>query len=373
MKNFFIIFIISIFITEAKSQLLRKGHYLEGSFSIGPIFKHSPNIILPVNKLAPTLGAELAWEQRCDGSKYWHSLNNYPRLGLLFSFQDFRDSRLGWGIGMVPYVSARFFKFGPIEMFGRMGLGIGYISKKWDGYFNPMNNIIGSHLNSNAVFRIGFAIDAHKSFEIRPSFSFNHFSNGASQYPNLGINVMAFQLGILHKNNPLSKNDYLIPDSLPTRHKGIRFSAYSGLGIKEIGRTYRGPKYAVLLNSIEGGLFLKPTNVLKLGITHEYHQSEYDFFVHSSGNLSNNEGTKRANKFLFYVEDEILLGHISLIGQLGYYFNNAPEKLPFTRIGFRYYPLDSVKKSIAPFIGIRLKAHGITAEYFDLTIGVAIK
>jgi hypothetical protein len=28
---------------------------------------------------------------------------------------------------------------------------------------------------------------------------------------------------------------------------------------------------------------------------------------------------------------------------------------------------------LAPYIGVRLKAHAITAEYFDLTIGVAIK
>jgi hypothetical protein len=82
---------------------------------------------------------------------------------------------------------------------------------------------------------------------------------------------------------------------------------------------------------------------------------------------------QRANKYLFYIEDEILMGHISLIGQIGYYFNNAPVKLPFTRIGFRYYPLDPVKNRIAPYIGVRLKAHAITAEYFDLTIGMAIK
>ena len=369
---FFIVFLF--FIGQNYAQFLPKGQYFEAGFNIGKIYKHSPKIVIPLSELPPVLGAEFSWEQRCYGKKYWHSLSRFPRLGFIGNFQHFRDSRLGWGLGVMPFVSTRFFKAGPVEMFGRMAMGLAYVSERWDGYFNPQNNIIGSHWNSNVAFRIGFGIDVLKKIELRPSFSFTHYSNGASQYPNLGINVMSFHLGILYKNNPIAPVDIIRNFAdLPSRHKGPRFAVFTGLGMKEIGRTYRGPKYAILINSIEAGLFASRTNVLKFGLTHEYHQSEYDFYMHSSGAANRADAIQRANKYLFYIEDEILMGHISLVGQIGYYFNNAPVKLPFTRIGFRYYPLDPVKNRLAPYIGIRLKAHAITAEYFDLTIGVAIK
>jgi hypothetical protein len=356
------------------AQFLPKGQYLEGGFHIGRILKHTPKIVIPLNEIPVTMGGELTWEMRCYGKKYWHGLSRFPRMGFISNYFTFRDSRLGWGLGIMPYVSTRFFKLGPVEMFGRMGMGIGYVSEKWDGYFNPDNNLIGSHFNSNVAFRIGFGIEAHKNFEIRPSFSFSHFSNGSSQYPNMGINIMTFHLGILFKNNPVLLEDFVKdhPDK-PERHKGIRISAFGGLGLKEKGRTYRGPKFPITVLSVDAGLFVSRINVLKLGITHEFHHEEYEFHLHSTGELTHDVATRKANKFLFYVEDEILLGKIGLIGQIGYYFNNATEKFPFTRIGFRYYPLDPIKNSIVPYIALRLKSHGITAEYFDLTIGVAIK
>ena len=369
------LFIILILLpNNSYAQLLPKGNYIEGGIQIGRIYKHTAKIVIPVNELPPVLGGELSWEMRCFGQKYWHSLSRFPRLGFIGNFNAFRDPRLGWGVGIMPFVSMRFFKIGPVEMYGRMGMGLGYVSEKWDGYFNPMNNLIGSHVNSNVSFRLGLGIEAHKKFDIRPSFSFTHFSNGASQYPNLGINVMSFHLGLLFKNSPVELCDFVHNhENMPKRHKGIRLAAYAGLGMKEIGRTYRGPKYAVTVASLEAGMYVTVNNVLKLGATHEYHQSEYDFYTHSSGDLNFEAATRKANKFLFYLEDEILMGHFSLIGQVGYYFNNPTQKLPFTRIGFRYYPLDPVKKSVVPYIGIRLKSHAITAEYFDLTIGVAIK
>jgi len=355
------------------AQILPKGQYIEGGFNIGRIYKHTNNIVLPIKDFPPTLGVELTWEMQTYGKQYWHKLSGFPRVGLIGSFQHFRDERLGWGYGFMPFISLRFFKIGSVEMFGRFAMGLGYVSKHWDEYSNPLNNLVGSHINNNTGIRLGFGIEAHRNWEIRPSFSFTHYSNGAAQYPNLGTNVMSFNLGILYKHNPVLPEDYNHSnDNMPERHKGPRFSIFAGLGMKEIGRTYRGPKYAITVTSADVGLFTGRNNILKLGLTHEYHSAEYAFFMNNGG-YNQNFAQQKANKFLFYVEDEILMGHFSLVGQIGYYFNNAPEPLPFVRLGYRYYPLNPTKHRFAPFVGLRLKAHGITADYIDLTVGVAIR
>lgn len=372
MKIFFTLILSICCYLYSFAQILPKGQYFEAGFNVGKIYKHSPKIVIPLSELKPVLGAELTWEMKTFGKKHWNQLNGYPRLGFIYSFQDFRDERLGWGMGLMPFVSGRFFKIGPVELFGRMAMGISYVSKHYDAYTNPENNIIGSHINSNVAFRLGLGIDVHKKIELRPSFSFTHYSNGASQFPNLGINVMSFHLGVLYKDNPITEEDKIKHEKSAPKKGKVIFNPVFGIGIKEIGRTYRGPKFPVILSSLEAGLFLSRNNMFKIGVTHEYNASDYAFINNNVGGTSQS-AVEKANRFLFYIDDEISLGHISIIGQIGYYFNNAPVKLPFTRIGFKVYPLDPVKNRIAPYIGLRLKAHAITAEYFDLIFGCLIR
>jgi len=58
-----------LFCTGTDAQFMPKGHYLEGSFHYGAIFKHSPRIVIPVNQLPPILGGEISWEYQTTEKK----------------------------------------------------------------------------------------------------------------------------------------------------------------------------------------------------------------------------------------------------------------------------------------------------------------
>lgn len=364
--------ILFLCITTLVCAQVPKGNYFEAGLHFGHVLKHTSKIIIPISQIRHAYGAELSWEAHTYGKKVWQEVGKYPRMGFVLSFQDFGDARLGWGLGIMPHINLRFFKKDWFEMYGRLALGFSYVSKRFDSYSNPENNIIGSHINNNTGIRIGFGMDVGKHLQIRPSFSFTHYSNAAAQFPNLGINVTSFHLGFMYKNNPIAPEDYIRNSELPKRLKFVQFSISSGGGIKEVGRTLRGPKFFTMVMSIDAGLFLVRNNRLKLGLTHEYNPSLQAFYRHNGG-YTEQEINRIAHGVLFYVEDEILLGHLGLIAQIGYYATRPTVKFPFTRIGFRYYPLDPLKHRLAPYIGLRLKSHMITAEYFDLTIGVAIR
>ncbi len=71
---------------------------------------------------------------------------------------------------------------------------------------NNRNIVIGSHINTKIVFR------AEKEFSLSANNHLNlgigvcHFSNGAYQTPNLGINFLLFNLGYSYiKTTPLKK------------------------------------------------------------------------------------------------------------------------------------------------------------------------
>ncbi len=355
-----------------QAQQAWKGHYFEASSHIGAILKHRSFIRIETSELPPTYGAELSWEFNTSGQHYWHQMSGFPRLGVALSYQNFRDSRLGWGLGVMPHITLRFFKYKRIEMFGRLAMGIGYVSNHFDSYFNPDNNIIGSHFNNNTGIRLGFDVEATRHLSIRPTFSFTHYSNAASQHPNLGINVMSFHLGLLYKPQPLEESDYRSDHDLPEKHTGPTFCISTAIGVNEIARTYRGPKFPILVSSVEGGLFLSRNNRLKLGLTHEYHPSRTAFLL-NNGTTPNPEANWAGQRFLMYLGDEVLMGRLGLTAELGYYLYNAPIPFPFTRLGIRVYPLDPLKHRLAPYIGIRMKSHNIVAEFFDITIGCAIQ
>lgn len=371
-NHFFSILFLLLGTYSLSAQDALKGHYFEASGHIGSILKHRSFIRIQTQELAPTLGLELSWESNTFGKKYWHEMSGFPRMGVALSFQNFRDARLGWGLGIMPHLTFRIFKYKRLEMFSRVAMGFGYLSNHFDSYSNPDNNIVGSHINNNTGFRFGFDFEASKKLSLRPSFSFTHYSNAASQQPNLGINVLSFHLGVLYKHNPLAPADYKSQHDPIKKHEGPTFCISTGYGINEIARTYRGPKFPVIISTIEGGLFLSRNNRLKLGFTHEYHPSKTAFWL-NNGVLSTQEANWTAQRFLFFIGDEVLMGHLGLTAELGYYFYNAPLSFPYTRIGVRIYPLDPLKHRIAPYIGIRLKSHNIVAEFFDITIGCAIQ
>ena len=77
----------------------------------------------------------------------------------------------------------------------KIGIGLGYVEKIFDANTNNRNIVIGSHINTKIVFR------AEKEFTLSENNHFNlgvgvcHFSNGAYQTPNLGINFLLFNMG----------------------------------------------------------------------------------------------------------------------------------------------------------------------------------
>jgi len=370
--RFFSIFLLISFLSfsQLRGQHKWQGHGLELGVHIGKIFKHSPKIIFPLDSLPITWGMDLAWEYRLSGNKYWHKPSGFPKMGVVLSFQNFGDERLGFGVGLMPYLSCRFFKKGPVEMFGRLAMGISYLSNYYDAWSNPLNNIIGSNINNNTAIRLGFAIQASPHLEIKPSFSFTHYSNGASQFPNLGINVMSFHLGFLLKS-PRTDSIVLEKVAQIQRQKGLRYGFSFGLGMKEIGRTYRGPKYPVANFQFDMGMFTGKLNLVKIGLGYEHFFSDYFFAKHAG--LSESQAQWSATRIMFYVEDEYLFGPLSLSAQAGYYFVNPPIALPFLRFGIKYYFKDPIFSSWSPYLGLRLKAHGITAEYFEFVLGFCLK
>lgn len=138
---------------------------------------------------------ELSVQQKTFGTKTWHQLLNYPAVGVTVLYSGLGGMpEIGSIFGAYPYMSFNFLKSKKNMLNARLGVGIGYATKKWDAQTNPKNTFLGSHVN--ALFSINFEYSRLLSDRWQLSFytGMTHMSNGGSRCPNNGINLWQFGL-----------------------------------------------------------------------------------------------------------------------------------------------------------------------------------
>lgn len=348
----------------------RKGWYIEGSTHIGSAFKHRSTITIDFPDWS--YGVEINLERKTYGTKFWHERCGFPRWGVALSYHYTGNAQqMGHGIAILPNVTIDFFRKKHWRFFGRLGVGLGIITKPYNRIHNPLNNMVGSYLNNSTSLRVGMAINLHPQWELRPSATFTHYSNAASTLPNLGINIPSFQLGLCYRPNPIMKEDYTYAEEKITRSKRVQFSALITTGLREIFSS-NGPKYPVWQTSFDVGLFLSPNNRLKVGLEYDYIAAFYAFNKHK-GVYSSKDLHWQASRLTLFLADEIFIGRFSINAQVGVYLTQNMNQLwPISiRVAARYYLVNPYKNTPAPFLTVTMKAHKMTAEYFSVGAGIA--
>lgn len=348
------------------AQSWPEGLWLRGSALLGRHIKHREIIQLPLGSYRPW-AAELAFEYQSWGARAWEEEAKYPRLGLALSHYELGNPNLGRAWGAVPYVALDFLRRERFRCGASIGFGIGYVTETFSLNSNPDNLLIGRHWNNQTIFRFQAEFALSEQFWLASLLTFNHYSNGSSQFPNLGLNTISFGLGLAYSPKKQPPNRKL--DSLPPYHKGLLYGLYAQWGPRASSTT-GGPKFSTWLLGAELGYSLNRRHSLKLGFEYEYLGSSAAF--ENSFLLEEEEARARgaAQRLLYYIGDEWRIGRLSFSGHLGSYLLGLGQA-PFflhSRIALRYY-LRPQRKRISPYLTASLKAHQITAEYFGFGLG----
>ena len=133
---------------------------------------------------------EISVQHATFGRKSWQSKSNYPAVGVSFIYTGLGGlPQIGRAFAMTPYISFNLLKSRKNQLNTRLGVGLGYLTEKFDAKENPKNTFIGSNLNA----AINISLEYNRFITNRLSLSafvgFTHFSNGAKRAPNNGINI----------------------------------------------------------------------------------------------------------------------------------------------------------------------------------------
>lgn len=347
---------------------------LEMASEVGAIYAHTPKFKQKIDEAS--FGLQFDLVNRHNGRKNWHHLFRGPSSGFQFSFQRFGNNDVfGEAFAIIPHVTFPIVKGKRWGFDFRMGGGIGYVTKRYEEVTNPKNVVIGSYVNSAILFQPMLHYVASPRVRAFAGFAFTHYSNGASQFPNLGINLMAFKAGVsIIPSQKLPEEPNFKPKKEIPIDKRFHLKLSMAVGRRE-AMGFGGPKYPVYMAMLEGGRAISRTHRMTAGICFEY-RTDIVKFVELSDlqDYKDVDPIKESQRWSVTVGDELLMGKLGFSAQVGVYLHK-PLNLPspyYFRLGLRYYLLDPEKHRYLPHLGVYLKSHTANAEYFGFGFGMSM-
>ena len=139
---------------------------------------------------------ELSLDQVTFGRKSWQSKSNYPVVGVSFLYTGIGEMpEIGRAFAIIPHMTFNCLKSKRNQINFKFGLGVGYLTQKYDRVDNPKNTFVGSHVNAAINLAVDYSFMITNRLGVSAFIGFTHFSNGSSRTPNNGINIAHAGLG----------------------------------------------------------------------------------------------------------------------------------------------------------------------------------
>ena len=318
-------------IDKSKNGFFSKYH-LDYNISQGFLLSHHP-IMRPMVTDHFSMN-ELCISRKPDFSKGWQRNFNGPRVGISLFYSNLQSPILGNAFALFPSID-----FPLIRNSNRLslqsGIGLGYLTEKYDMENNFQNIAIGSHLNATISLKLKFRLRVTDNILLYTGPGLIHFSNGSTRFPNLGINLAHWHLGFdLSKNNTIKRSPEisLEQDEGFSREKKLRTSLTGG--VRQIVPIGSDLHYSINLNSI---VFTKASRKLfyLYGIDLFYNTSIRARKLRDSANrIKNIENLKGGLSGGIALE----MGELLFSTQMGFYFldkHNLDGNI-YHRLGFLY-------------------------------------
>lgn len=360
----FISFFLFSFISVASVRFDQNDstkYIIETKLHYGFVLSHHKNMSYLTTGHFP--GFEINIGKQTNGEQKWQPLYKYPVMGLAFWYADLANpDMLGSAQAFYPYLNFHLVQDHSFLLNYRFGIGLGYLTKKFDRLDNYKNIAIGSHLNVTINMFYEFQWKVFKRLIFSGSLGITHFSNGAFKAPNLGLNIPTAAVGVSYLfssdmrkiNLQGSKNQHGIDNK-------IQVLSILSCGIKEIYPAY-GDKYGAFSFTT---CFLKPLSPKrKIG-------AGFDLFW----DFSNIRSLKRKDIEVKHSYEAIRPGihighqfdfsHLSFVTQIGYYIyaKDKSDGPVYSRIALRYGFNNKIIASLA------LKTHFAKADFVEWGIG----
>ncbi|MGA3012680.1 MAG: acyloxyacyl hydrolase [Bacteroidales bacterium] len=353
---------------EYEHKLFTSNMMLEGRFYYG--FLYAQHIELErFNRHFPVF--EINLQQETFGKRIWERIYNYPEIGMSFLYTGLGKSpELGSAISIFPFIDFPLARIKNFSINFRFGLGLAYLTKRFDRLTDYKNLAIGSHINASANIMFKARYKLNQRFTLSLGFGLQHFSNGSLKLPNYGINIIALNAGVAYRlaRENKSLGDRFIPPTEPysaiIRHN-IEFDVGAALGWKNM-KAVLGQNFMVY-HLYENTFFpVKRKSKWGFGLDLSYDESLVKILENDGVDVSDKLKIIRPGINAAYM---LVLSKLDFIFNFGYYLGGLYKSDgPFyEKLSFQY------KFSKYIYTNVMLLVHWGRADYIGWGFGVHIE
>jgi hypothetical protein len=310
--------------------------------------------------MAHVTGYELAREWKLDSAGFLAHRHKEPRVAMGVNYLDLGNKINGKAYTVFGYYELGLISYKKFSIRGRFGGGLGYLTKQFNAFTNPMNRAIGSHVNAfmNASGYLQWRVTPRIALQLGMGMS--HHSNGNFSQPNLGVNEPAVIFGLQFRDAKLGyikeKPSTWFPR--PQLQFGIR-----------AGRRQISIDEAKNFNNVVGEIMLlyphNPIRMWHIGMNVYYDRTyQYEKFQPMP-----KPRIDKATELAIVLGHEYRIGRIGFITDFGFYLYRPDDtkRMYYEAVGVKYYINDRWT------VTNRLKAHLTSADFFEFGCAYAIQ
>lgn len=301
------------------------------------------------------------------GDKYWHYYFGYPQYGFRLNYNNYSSKIYGDNIALFPYIQGPVLCSGNFSLEYSLGFGLAWHLNTWDPIRNPENRYVSSPLTAviDMTFTTNFKISDY--FDLFGGVGFSHYSNGATGYPNRGLNGFTALMGIRYYKGRVQRKDWHGITPVIEQKNEIYAQIAPSFIIKrdEVRQRWEGNK-TFFCSTLGVGYKRQFHPCFKWGggLDIVYMGNEkYDIAPFHRSNRNN-------LSLLTYASFEVLFGDVSLNAALGAYplYSSKGRGNICERVGVFYH----FGRDNNQFAGVSIKATKGSADYIEWTYGVRL-
>jgi hypothetical protein len=355
--------ILSLILVSLRLSLTAQGRltdnlHLSTNYHYGYMIPEYTNFLYVVEK--PIQSVSLNVYKTTTGKTDWEQIYKFPAYGISLYYTTLGNDKIhGRELAVLPYGQFYFIHKKRFDLYTQLGVGLSYVTKKFNLRDNYLNVAVGSNLNLHFNLKLGMAYRIHPRIQWHAGTSFDHFSNGNLSEPNLGLNYLTAYTGI----------DYLIGQSLERQRQEIKphtrdfyFESILSAGTKH-PRALNSQKYFTSSLTIEAKWRLSRTINLGLGGDLFFDNStQVEMEATGQDDFTSNDNFRTG----IHVSQELIYNRISIILQEGVYLgltDQVSHKTMYNRGIIRFRATDHL------FVQFAMKSHLHILDFPELGFG----
>lgn len=362
MKKFFVLILAitinfgNIWAQKNNEKIAQNNHFIIAEYNPGPIYDHRK--IGALEDFGQTNTFSIKYLRKLNGNRDFEKIFNFPFVGYSINFANYGNKEvLGKSLTAAGVTHFVLKENNFVSIGAEFQFGFGYFNKVYDVDNNHYNQLISSKLS--AFGRLGLMAEFFKKerLSLNVGASFMHWSNGCTKLPNLGINILALNLGLKYR---IEKELFEKKNREIQFNKNLRLDICQSFSFREFGYA-GGKKYFV--TSLNTGFYYQNKSYFKYGAAMDFiiDQGMQYYQMKDEKDITINEklivGT--------CLRAAMVVGKSSFFANLGVHLKNYDwgNGSMYTRIGVNY---DFCKKM---FVNLSLKSYMMKAEFIELGIG----